>query len=52
VDDKYQLIRNKLVTRKTFFNDIRALTRYICFPSWEEMLNFMMRGLRLEIPDT
>lgn len=52
IDEKYRMIRNKLPTRKTFFDDIRALTRYICFDSWNEMLDFMMKGLELEIPDT
>ena len=26
------------------FDDIRALLHYHCFPSWEAMLDFMMRG--------
>ncbi|MCX6997974.1 MAG: ISNCY family transposase [Kiritimatiellaeota bacterium] len=46
-DDAYQLIRATLPTRKTFFDDIRALTRYICFPSWAAMMDFMMRGLEI-----
>ncbi len=52
IDEKYHMIRQKLPTRKTFFDDIRALTRYICFDSWNDMLNFMMNGLELEFPDT
>jgi len=52
VDKKYQQIRNDLPTRKTFFDDVRALTRYWCFNCWDELLNFMMRGLELETPDT
>jgi hypothetical protein len=51
-DSKYQLIRQKLPTRKTFFDDIRALTRYHCFENWDSLLIFMMRGLKLEVPDT
>ena len=50
-DEIYKLIRDDLPTRKTFFDDIRALTRYICFNSWEVMLTFMARGLELELPD-
>jgi len=38
MDSKYQLVRCKLPTRKTFFDDIRALTRYICFESWHGLL--------------
>jgi hypothetical protein len=33
MDANYQLVRQKLVTRKNFFNDLRALTRYLCFDS-------------------
>ena len=51
-DETYKLIRDDLPTRKTFFDDIRALTRYMCFDSWKSMLAFMARGLELEIPDT
>ena len=46
-DDAYRLIRAKLPTRKTFFDDVRALLRYMCFPSWEALLDFMMRGLEI-----
>ena len=51
-DAKYQLIRQKLPTRKTFFDDIRALTRYMCFGSWDKLLDFMMQGLEIETPNT
>ena len=46
-DEHYRLIRATLPTRKTFFEHTRALTHYICFPSWEAMLDFMMRGLEI-----
>ena len=46
-DDAYRLIRATLPTRKTFFDDVRALLRYMCFPSWEAMMDFMMRGLEI-----
>jgi hypothetical protein len=49
-DARYRLLRQTLVRRDTFFNDIRALTRYICFDSWQAMLLFMLRGLELEDP--
>lgn len=51
MDDKYRLIRKKLPSRKTFFDDIRALTRYICFDNWAHLLNFMMEGLELVLDD-
>ena len=43
----YQAIRQKLGPRRTFFNDLRALTRYLYFPSWEDLLIFMCRQLEL-----
>jgi hypothetical protein len=30
----YQALRKKLGARKTFFQDLRALTRYLIFDSW------------------
>jgi hypothetical protein len=52
MDEKYKQIRDDLPSRKTFFDDIRALTRYMCFDSWDNMLKFMAQGLELEVPDT
>lgn len=46
-DDHYRLIRATLPTRKTFFEHIRALTHYMCFPSWDALMHFMMRGLEI-----
>ena len=46
-DGHYRLIRAALPTRKTFFQDVRALTRYLYFPSWQGLLRFMMRGLEI-----
>ena len=46
-DGDYQRIRSELPTRQTFFDDIRALLRYMHFSSWEELLDFMMRGLEI-----
>jgi len=47
MDERYQLLRRRLPTRKTFFDNIRALTRYICFNNWDELMIFMMKGLEL-----
>lgn len=46
-DEHYRLIRATLPTRETFFDDVRALTRYLYFPSWAALLRFMMRGLEI-----
>jgi hypothetical protein len=43
----YQAVRRELGARRTFFNDLRALTRYLYFTSWQELLSFMYQGLDL-----
>lgn len=50
LDEKYKLLRSYLPTRKTFFDDLRALTRYLYFDSWDHLLTFMLNGLDLYIP--
>jgi len=53
LDQKYRLLRTHLPTRKTFFEDLRALTRYLYFESWDHLLTFMIEGLELDIlPNT
>jgi len=57
VDEKYKEIRQILPSRETFFNDVRALTRYLYFDGWEILMRFMIKGLkeelhRLPLPDT
>lgn len=52
MDQKYKLIRRELPTRKTFFQDLRALSRYIYFHNWDELLRFMIEeGLEMEVPE-
>jgi hypothetical protein len=51
MDEKFQVLRDYL-PRKTFFSDLRALTRYLCFDSWDDLLTFMMDSLSLSLPDT
>lgn len=51
IDKRYQLIRRTLPTRKTFFQDVRALTRYMFFDNWQELMRFMIRGLKLKDPE-
>lgn len=43
----YRRIRKTLGRREAFFNDLRALLRYLIFESWAELLTFM--AIRLEI---
>jgi hypothetical protein len=47
-DDRYALLRRVLARRQTFFEDLRALTRYMVFESWHHLMEFMIRGLELE----
>ena len=47
-DEKYALLRQVLARRQTFFEDMRALTRYIVFESWDHLMDFMIKGLKLE----
>jgi hypothetical protein len=47
-DDKSALLRRVLARRQTFFDDIRAFTRYMVFDSWEHLLDFMIQGLELQ----
>jgi hypothetical protein len=49
-DRHYPLIRQELGTRKTFFQDIQALTRYLYFDSWSALLSFMFQQLQLSLP--
>jgi hypothetical protein len=47
-DERYALLRQVLARRQTFFEDIRALTRYMVFESWHHLMDFMIKGLKLE----
>jgi hypothetical protein len=49
-DKRYALLRKTLRRRQTFFEDIRSLTRYWCFDGWDDLLLFMLRGLKLPDP--
>jgi len=49
-DKRYSLIRKTLPRRKTFFDDLRALTRYVLYNSWDDLMCFMLQGLELEDP--
>jgi len=48
VDEQYHAIRRKLGSRRTFFTDLDALLRYLLFSSWQEVLDFMYKGLELD----
>lgn len=50
MDGKYQLLRQKLPSRKRLFNDIRTLTSYLCFDHWEALMSFMLQSFELAPP--
>lgn len=49
-DQTYHRLREALRRRQTFFNDLKALTRYVLFESWDQMLHFMYVQLELDQP--
>lgn len=51
-DTAYQLIRAKLPTRKTFFDGLRELTRYMYFEDWQHLMRCMMNGLEIKLPNS
>jgi hypothetical protein len=42
LDSPYQQIRQRLGSRQRFFNDLRALTCYLVFESWQHLIAFML----------
>ncbi len=42
LDQKYKLLRDHLPAHKTCFDDLRALTRYMYFDSWDHLFTFML----------
>ena len=46
MDDHYQLLRRKLPSRQRLFSDIRTLTSYLCFESWEALMTFMLQSFK------
>ena len=51
MDSRYRCIR-QFLPRQRFFNDLRALTCYLCFDSWDALMAFMIEKLELDVPDT
>lgn len=46
VDEQYAQLRRLLKRRTRFYEDIRALTTYLCFSSLSSLLSFMIRVLQ------
>jgi len=45
----YQAIRQAVGARRNFFDHLRALTTFLYFSSWDEMMAFMAQKLELEL---
>ena len=43
VNSTYQKVRELLVTRTSFFNDIRTLLKYFWFENWQDFFLFILR---------
>lgn len=48
VDQRYRAIRQTLGTRRTFFQDLETLLRYMPFNDWGAVWDFMHHGLELD----
>lgn len=46
-DANYRLIRATVGARRRFFQHLEALLTYLHFPTWESLMDFMMRGLEI-----
>jgi hypothetical protein len=50
-DKRCVLIRRTLPRRETFFQHLSVLTQYMCFEGWQQLMLFMLEGLKLSDPD-
>ena len=51
LDRRCALIRDTLPRRDTFFQHLGVLTQYMCFEGWQQLMLFMLEGLKLADPD-
>lgn len=50
LDARCALLRRTLPRRDTFFQHLNVLTQYLCFEGWQQMMLFMLEGLKLSDP--
>jgi hypothetical protein len=50
VDHTSQLVRQTLSARRTFVQDLQAVTRDLLCDRWDRWLDFMIQGLELVMP--
>jgi hypothetical protein len=48
----FQILLQVLGARKTFFDDLCALTWYIVFDDWDALFRFKADGLEIALPST
>jgi len=51
LDSRCALIRHTLPRRDMFFQHLSVLTQYMCFDGWQQMMLFMLTGLKLADPE-
>ena len=51
LDRRCALIRSTLPRRDSFFQHLGVLTQYMCFQGWQQLMLFMLEGLKLADPD-
>jgi hypothetical protein len=44
MDGKFRLLLQTLPSCRRLFDDMKALTSYLCFDSWENLFDFMLEG--------
>lgn len=49
-DPRFRLIRETLPRRDRFFNDVKPLTQYLLFDSWEALMRFMLEDSAFRAP--
>lgn len=52
VDERYRKVRDRLPSRRTFFEHLRTLLLYLPFDGWNELMAFMLNKLRSKTSDT
>jgi hypothetical protein len=52
MDERYQKVRARLPSRRTFFEHLRTLLLYLPFDGWDELMTFMLDKLCSRRPDT
>ena len=45
MDEKYKHLRDRLPTRKAFFQSVQALTIFLYFKNWDSLIAFMIQGM-------